>query len=210
MLKHSLLAFSIASASFAQPAYNPYISASGGFNTIPDADVDIMGATFLETSYDLGYNVEIATGFDINTQSRETVDFRAELAVARILADGDSQRDPSGLLTGIPGNEGSLDDNVNILTVMVNGYVDMPTGTPFTPYLTAGVGISDIKWDIFSDTVLAVQVGGGVEYALSDNLSLDIRYKYLLNEDVEGNTEFGDAKMNVDAHLFQSGLRITF
>jgi hypothetical protein len=58
--------------------------------------------------------------------------------------------------------------------VMVNAIVQYPTGTPFTPYVLAGTGISVVG----TQSEMAYNVGGGLRVAVSDNVELDTRYRY--------------------------------
>ena len=60
-------------------------------------------------------------------------------------------------------------------TLFTNGYVDFYNDTDFTPYLTAGVGVSFV--DV--DTNFAWNVGTGCRYALTENTSLDFAVKYI-------------------------------
>ncbi|TPG59963.1 outer membrane protein [Ewingella americana] len=81
---------------------------------------------------------------------------------------------------------------VGIQTLMVNTYYDFDTGTAWTPYVTAGLGLSHLSLDQYissnegagdsrSHSVdnFAWSAGVGVAYAINDNWSLDLSYKYL-------------------------------
>ena len=71
-------------------------------------------------------------------------------------------------------------------TLLLNAYVDLKNNTPFTPYISGGIGR---QWNhISSDAVFydgteyhstAYQVGTGFAYNMTDNLSLDFGYRYL-------------------------------
>ena len=58
--------------------------------------------------------------------------------------------------------------------VMVNAIVQLPTGTPFTPYVLVGTGIAVSG----SQSEMAYNVGGGLRVAVTDNVELDTRYRY--------------------------------
>lgn len=84
--------------------------------------------------------------------------------------------------------------------LMLNGYYDFKNTTKFTPYVSAGVGVTHIKnkisgeamyWDdnegdvmlnlnqSDSDTNFTWSVGAGVTYAVTPNVSLDLGYRYV-------------------------------
>ena len=63
---------------------------------------------------------------------------------------------------------------------MLNAYYDIDTGTKFTPYVGAGIGMARLKAKIDdetdfskSKTTFAWQVGAGISYAMTENVSLD-------------------------------------
>ena len=100
--------------------------------------------------------------------------------------------------------------NTSVWTGMFNVYYDIDTGTKLMPYINAGVGYAHLKtkahtWGMrgpFSNgngTVpydlsfkedannFAWNIGLGVSYALTDNLSVDLGYRY---------TDFGNIRSN--------------
>lgn len=115
-------------------------------------------------------------------------------------------------------------------SVMLNAYYDIDTGTRFTPYVGAGIGVSHLKgtykWSS-NDTDIdengkysksknnfTWQVGAGVAYALTDNISVDAGYRYTDAGDLKI-TDAGDGyidtyKAEAKAHEFLLGVRYTF
>ncbi len=98
------------------------------------------------------------------------------------------------------GSTGEFTSKIDIHTVFANFYYDIKTNTAFTPYVGAGLGVAWIKQKVsstftgwttgtddgnYDSTNFAWNVGAGVGYALSDNVVLDLGYRY---------TNFGDAK----------------
>ena len=93
--------------------------------------------------------------------------------------------------------------NTSVWTGMFNVYYDFDTGTKLMPYINAGVGYAHLKtkahtwgkmgqgpYDInFKEDAnnFAWNIGLGVSYALTDNLSVDLGYRY---------TDFGNIKSN--------------
>jgi opacity protein-like surface antigen len=78
--------------------------------------------------------------------------------------------------------------DVEVWSVLANGYYDIYTGMGVKPYLTAGVGaarvqfedVRDARYNVWSehDSVFAYQVGAGVSVPLGNHVALDARYRY--------------------------------
>ncbi len=99
---------------------------------------------------------------------------------------------------------GSYTAKLDIHTVFANFYYDIKTGTAFTPYVGAGLGLAIIQqkvsstfrnWATTDDgsttaTNFAWNVGAGVGYAVTDNIIIDLGYRY---------TSFGDSKAKGNA-----------
>jgi opacity protein-like surface antigen len=95
--------------------------------------------------------------------------------------------------------------------VMVNGSVDMPTGTMFTPYATAGVGFnkltkSDYKNSAYKDkSQLAWNAGLGLKTKIQDNMDLDLGYKFVNLGEIKA-----AKKASVQAQEITAGLIVSF
>lgn len=110
---------------------------------------------------------------------------------------------------------------------MINAYYDINTGTKFTPYIGAGIGIAHLEAQeegfyvekdgskrpaIASDSrnTFAWQIGAGVSYALNDNFNVDFGYRYI----DEGHVSYRDAssinKYEAKSHELSLGVRYTF
>ena len=125
---------------------------------------------------------------------------------------------------------------LSIYSAMLNIYYDIDTGTKFTPYVGGGIGVAHLKnkskvagstpagaLDISSsesETNFAWNIGAGVSYALTDNLSLDAGYRYTdygnVKESVSQQISGLGAPLNVDgkfdvtSHEFLLGARYAF
>ncbi|MDO9083341.1 MAG: outer membrane beta-barrel protein [Humidesulfovibrio sp.] len=98
------------------------------------------------------------------------------------------------------GLTGTFNSKIDIHTVFANFYYDIKTSTAFTPYVGAGLGVAWINQKVtstfrnwapgtsdgnYDTTNFAWNVGAGVGYSLTDNIIIDLGYRY---------TSFGDAK----------------
>ncbi len=118
----------------------------------------------------------------------------------------------------------NLDAKVNVQTLLFNVYYDFRNSSDFTPYVGAGVGMAFVRGFATADrytaagahvahasaegysTSFAWQIGGGVAYALTENVSADLGYRYLglghSGDDIIGGYS--------GAHEFSLGIRFTF
>ena len=73
-------------------------------------------------------------------------------------------------------NDGDLDVN----SIMANGYYDFGTWSNVTPYVTTGVGIGWFNMDRydFSDNSMVYKLGAGADYAINDVWSVGARYTH--------------------------------
>ncbi|MDR0238927.1 MAG: outer membrane beta-barrel protein [Deltaproteobacteria bacterium] len=89
------------------------------------------------------------------------------------------------------GNGWSTKHTLNISTLFFNAYLDIPTGTPFTPFVGGGLGMSfnytgisgrvgTNHWDLDQrDTNFAWNVGAGLSYAFTENVAADLGYRFI-------------------------------
>ena len=111
--------------------------------------------------------------------------------------------------------------------LLANAYADLGTYYGVTPYIGAGLGGAYLKWDDLRNTDGGVTVheGGsgwrfayalmaGASYCLTENLNLDVGYRYT---HIEGGPMFGLAVVTgpgtdkgINAHEVRGGLRWSF
>lgn len=174
------------SAAMAEAA-TPYISGSVGLVFRGDSDVEDGGVSYYQ-SYDTGYALTGAVGLD----------------TGKMRFEGEIGYQQNGI-------EDADDLDMSITTYMANGYIDLGVpASPITPYLTAGIGLADVRYEGvgFSDdssTVLAGQIGVGAGFSIAPMVTLDAKYRYLIAADAEfdDNTE-----ISIDSHNVMLGLRV--
>lgn len=111
--------------------------------------------------------------------------------------------------------------------VMFNSYIDIYTNTPFNPYIGGGIGFSSLKLSdrsltypevpsesIKDETNFAWQIGVGVACNLSNNVAVDLGYRYMdygsfkkKEHDEDG---YSTDKVEAKAHEIALGLRYSF
>jgi opacity protein-like surface antigen len=69
--------------------------------------------------------------------------------------------------------------DIDVWTVLANGYFDIPTGTMITPYLGAGIGYGWVNASPGGDDDgLAFALMGGASIDLSQSTAIDIGYRF--------------------------------
>lgn len=174
----------------------------------------------------------IAIGYDFDKKFGTPI--RAELEYA-----GFSQAEAKKTFQ-YGGDSETLKQTFTIQTLFVNAYWDIDTGTQFTPYLGAGLGMGFINTklsyngeDAFSTwgastgsrtvTNFAWNVGAGLGYDITDNWTLDVGYRFVGLGSVKTKTKtFNDGlglgleaeaygkTGNLYQHQFAVGVRYTF
>ena len=111
-------------------------------------------------------------------------------------------------------------------TLLLNGYLDLGSWYRMTPYIGAGAGIANLNISDYQSTVAppfgTVKARGqtnfawagmaGVAYALSQNVMVDVSYRYLNLGDVMTSSDaFGNMRLSkITAQEVRVGLRWNF
>ena len=166
--------------------------------------------------WDSSFGGSLAVGYDFS--KKLNVPIRTELeyaAFTKAEAEGTDQ----------PWRDKYKQSN-NIQTLLVNLYYDINTGTKFTPYVGAGMGAGFIRtkgnadWatGIGSKTVtnFAWNIGLGLGYQITNNIALDMGYRFADLGKVQTNWNNDYAYpwrleiKRIYQHQFSMGARFTF
>jgi outer membrane autotransporter protein len=206
-----LLMFLVVSGFMQSAAAQTYFSGNIGAGLLRDSrltdDVDAPGLE-LGVGFDTGYVFSAAVG-------RAFPGFRGELELSYQENDvGNFSLDGITVDAAAVGISG----DTSVLTGMINGYYDLDMGTALTPYISAGVGYSDVDFTFTiddpdvgtiseddSDSAISFQIGVGAGYQISDNMVFDLRYRYFTAD-----PKFGTTSSSFKNHIFTGGLRINF
>jgi len=122
----------------------------------------------------------------------------------------------------------STKHTLNISTLFLNAYFDINTGTAFTPYIGGGLGMAfnytGVKFEVstaagvplanFSknryDTTFAWNVGAGISYAFTENVSADLGYRFISTGYREVELQGMKIGSSPYIHEFYLGARFTF
>lgn len=187
------LAFALLSTTAAQAASGPYVQIFGGPNFLPSYDVEIgdeLGE--IDPDYETGYNVGGAVGYRFSDFFR----LEGEIGYQRHdIARGDAVG--AGQLVS------DLNGNAEILSGMINGYVEGDFGLPLRPFLGIGGGVARVSLNNFGlslmtppvpflppetievadvvddeDTVPAAQIILGLGYDFTEHVTAAVSYRF--------------------------------
>lgn len=223
-MKKIILVSILAMFAFTMNAYSAeqgwYMSGNLGLSIISDSDMgsydeedleeltgeDLPAGTTgsAEMSFDKGWMVSAAVGYDFGN-------FRLESELAYMMNDLDEISATVDAPEAPPVTVGfGIGGDVTNLTVLMNGYYDFNADGKMHPYLTGGLGYSFVDATVEveeaemsdDDSVFTFQVGAGLLFDMTDNLSLDVRYRYLKLSD--------PLDIDFSGHLVSAGLMFRF
>lgn len=199
-MKHRLMLTGVllaVSASTAMAA-GPYVGASGGVSIFHDQDIRYSSGSTSTAEFKTGYGFNASAGYNFDP-------VRVEFEFGYKQADVDNFSSGSGLTPG----SGS---DATFISYMANAYYDFKNSSQITPYVGAGIGAlngefrdPDFKSD---DTVFGYQLIAGVAYNVTQNVALDLSYRFqsaASDFKIATGTEVSYMSSNVVA-----GLRVNF
>lgn len=149
------------------------------------------GTAYDSYTYEMNYSTGFTIGAALGTQVSDTV--RAELEVSYLYADMCGARYEPDLTKCDDDDWDGMQHTANLLA---NVWKDFQVSV-VSPYIGGGVGLALVLPDIYEwvdpDVALAAQVGGGVRYALKDDLTLDLGYRFkgVFDAQLTGHNETG-------------------
>lgn len=197
----------------AEKTTGPYMSGHLGITMPPDSTVtdSTLAGVSLEVDYDTGLALDLALGYKFGSTRLEG-EFgyqKNDFNDVTVTVAGVGSASLKG--TGVP-----FSGDTKVTSFLMNGYYDFTNDSAFTTYLTAGLGLAKVKVSMDlpsvgastsdSDTVFAYQIGAGVEYALNQTVSLDVRYRYFATSDPSFDTT--DAEFS--SHNVMLGAKVKF
>lgn len=153
-----------------------YMSCNAGVALLEDADMtdSTLPGTRANLEYDPGYFIGLAFGNHVNK-----IRFEAEFGYQKNKVDSLNLNGSNFTVTS--------DNEIRLSTLLFNLYYDFKNSSAFTPYLSAGLGLGNMKIDGVSksDAVAEYQFGAGVAYQISERIALDLKGRYLATTDAE-------------------------
>lgn len=190
-----------------------YGSLNLGGAAFPDADSSGGGIT-VTSDFDKGYLFSGAMGYRLSNNLR----IEGELSYRK--ADIDNQTVSVAGLSVAVGDYATVSGSVSTTALMANLAYDFEVDG-LKPYLLGGIGaakvsINDAKINSTaiaddSDTVLAFQIGAGVNYAVSETVDIGIGYRYMRTADPSF-TDAGGSSFDSEhsSHSLMAGVTFGF
>ena len=221
-----LVSLVLPAAAFSEPLKTgAYMSGFIGATVPKDINVDTEDYTANKiyndrVEMDPGLNIGMTGGYNFGFFRLEgELSYKyAEMKEITDLSDNYRYRNVSG--------------DIGVLAMMINGFFDIRNDSPITPYFGGGVGYAtiylsdtygtntrggfttrDLLYSEDLDSVLAYQLGGGVEISLNSVLSLDLGYRYFGTSKAELGDDWGGnslSELKVRSHNAGIGLRVKF
>lgn len=188
-----------------------YVSVFGGYGFATSVGAySTATSTNVTVPFSAGYVVGAAVGANLGSNLRGEV----ELSY--------SSHDATGTAFASGAGTGTATGSVGTLYLMGNLWLDLDTGSGITPYIGGGLGVADVMPNLTLDSTgtyntnalaFAGQIGAGVKFALTDNMSVDLGYraKEVFNASLTGSG--GASNLTNVSYLDQSvqvGLNIGF
>ena len=200
------------------PAFRPYVSVFGGLSTGAHIKTHWDGGDEIE---DFNLNRSWSIGGAAGVKWNDLL--RTELELSHSQWSGDYL---STIWQGGAPSNSSAVGTVAATYLLGNVWVDMKSNSAFTPYAGGGVGLAfvnttGVRWGNSStwgyvdasQTRLAWQLGAGVKYDISEQLTLDVGYRFK-NVDglqfVNGNGRGNFVSGRLSSHNIEVGLTYNF
>jgi opacity protein-like surface antigen len=195
-----------AAPSIASAKTSPYVRVAGGIgmmNNSKETNTNVgIPNVITDSDFKTGIALEGAVGLKMDM-------FRVEAATGYQSSEVDSYRVNgvnqafSRTYTNYNNVTETITDKftTSIRSYMINGYADFDLGGSITPYAMAGLGIANVEvkehseynfsngvsqWndDSFTEDVFAWQIGAGIGFKASENVTVDLGYRYFAASDV--------------------------
>ncbi len=212
------MALSIPLIAKAEEAGKWYFTPSAGLLSPRDTDVESIAGINLDDTI-LSGTAETDNGLFLSAAvGRSFGRLRGEIEAFHGRFDFTEKAELSEAVTigGVqfaPGEYELGDGNVKITGLMVNAWVDLGASDwSINPYLGGGVGLTRIKAPAGSDSGFSWQIGGGALFPVSENVSIDAKYRFMSTAyEPEFEGLFGDVEYEkLQSHAFTLGLKFTF
>jgi len=200
MKKGILFLFVVTIAAFAATAHanGPYLGVHGGAAFLNDFDINDNS-----TRFDPGFNLGGTAGY--------------AFARARVEGELTYRRNNADSITSA-GIKLPAEGNVTSLTMMANGFYDILTDTPLTPYVGGGLGLVHISFNDVkapgagitgNGNHLATQFALGVAYKVNNAIGLDFGYRFFVSNEIRFRNQAGQEDQDTyGSHNLTVGLRV--
>lgn len=216
--------------------YSPWTGNEDPSFSAYDAGGRVDGGDFDSARFSRPLSVDLGLGYQF------TDVFRSDITTEFFKGDFDGvARSGAPCSASSPAGTGCRYDSAadfRAFGIMANGYVDLANVAGFTPYIGAGAGVTNLRWDTLhasanctdgasscmgatpdserydghSSWRFTYALMAGVSYDLGDRVKLDLGYRF---SDIAGGDMFGSSASGrkgrdggLSRHEFRAGLRL--
>lgn len=179
---------------------NWYVGLHAGLNFRSDGDLTLTPGATTEIGSDTGLAGGISLGYVPPTTMAFFNNTRWELEFAYRANDNDN-----------------VDGDISSLNYYANLYYDFNNDSPWTPYVGAGIGLTNVDYDTLAvngdDTVLGWQLLAGLSYAPTTlpNTFWSLGYRYQTTfDDPSFTSGASQGEVEVENHGVELGARFAF
>src|SRR5690242_1721533 len=152
---------------------------NGSIDFVNPLAVDFQNSRVGRVNFHTGYDVDLNAGYDFGM-------FRVEGELGYKHATVKNSLGSAPFVTALSGGSGQVftandvitANKVSALSGMINGLVDIGSGTGISGFGGAGFGRARVKEFHDSDSAWAWQVLAGVRMPVSDNIDVGLKYRY--------------------------------
>jgi opacity protein-like surface antigen len=208
-----------------------YVSVFGGWSLPDDIDLDFETAPVSGTAVDFSADVDLDNGFlaGVAVGAHFADWLRGEVEVSGHWHDAGGE---AQLAIGAGSTTYDVDGDAHALFVLANLWLELPIDEAIRPYVGGGIGIGRLDLELEGTTPsatvgivddsswgFAFQLGAGVAFDITDNLAVDVGYRFKrihdaefeLDADVTNDPlEAAEADVDYTSHNVLLGLRIGF
>ena len=101
----------------------------------------------------------------------------------------------------------NITKKISLFNPMLNMHYDIANMNGFTPFVSAGLGLTKISGDLVKGTTMSYMAGAGVAYQISNDVTAELAYNY----NYYGKAKIkniANAKVKLAAHSVNAGIRI--
>lgn len=173
---------------FEHRIHTPYFSLNGGVNDLDDTEFNFATGVDVDNEYDSGEVINAELGYNYGPfYFVDNVRLGVEV--------GYSENDIDSHSIG-GADQASSTGDLSALSVLANMYHEFDTQTRFVPYYGLGVGFASIDAENYGvatapdaleddDTAFLYQVNVGLDYMLTKQFDMGLRYRYAATDGAE-------------------------
>ena len=194
--------FSVSTVAYSAPGL--YVGANIGLAFLDDSDVDIDDSFFSEVDISLSADNGASFGGVLGYAFENGYRVEGELVYQRNNYD-EAKVSYLGM-----SDKFSMDGDISSATALANGYYDFKNKSRVTPFIGGGLGFAvvDVDGDPVDDHdyVFVYQFTAGVGFEITESITLDLKYRYVMTEDLE----LEGMQLEYSSDIISTGIRFTF